>query len=886
MGVRKGGRLLWDISGPVVDGQSIDWMSVKARVSSRMDQARLEALLALSQMLPAGSQGEPHRRAFERTTVPAWVVVLARFSLVQSLVGLGAGALLGFENPNPALAGGLAILCLAMGFLLEHWGGGDLRAQVLGALYVVTAAALTWRPAQAALRLAWPETHWAGLLPDAFLPALLWLFVREFPRVVHQSALDRATRAAVPAALALGTALVVSNWVPWVGLNVALARHQAAGPYWTVVLGATLPALAILPLRARGAARAERRRVAVFLAGITFGALPVVVLPLLELHPDVREWVSRHRDAVSALVHVSLAVMPVSSAASVLAHEVLGVRVILRRAARRILARSSLALLTALPLLALAAYAARHRDATLAEIFTGPEAGLLAGLAAVAAILLAVNTPLARLIDRLLSHRTGDWPQALARIGAGLREGTTLAETASSLAEEVGSLLHSQTAAVFVRQQGSDAYVPIGKGSRPLPVSSALVALALEESGPLPTEPTDPDSLFRWLPEADRQWVVDTGVSTLVPLLPSRGELSGFLTLGQRDGDEPLTREDRSQLGVVAAATALAIEARRVHAPGEAGSEPLDEPAGQCLACRTVQPQAGQPCPTCSQPTEAAPIPYLLNGKFRLAEVLGHGGMGVAYRAQDLALGRSVALKTLPRVSAEASVRLRAEARSMARLIHPHLALIFGAESWRGVPVLVVEHLPGGTLATRLERPWPPRAALELGLALAGGLREMHRHGLLHRDVKPSNIGFAADDQPKLLDFGLARVLDDRSREPVVGEESGAANLLSSRRFAGTVLYMPPDALAGGEPGPRQDLWALAMVLYEALAGRHPWAGLGLSQVLEGAARPLPPLSTWVADCPPAVERLMAGLLARDRPLSAEALQARLVATLSDLRGD
>jgi serine/threonine protein kinase len=211
--------------------------------------------------------------------------------------------------------------------------------------------------------------------------------------------------------------------------------------------------------------------------------------------------------------------------------------------------------------------------------------------------------------------------------------------------------------------------------------------------------------------------------------------------------------------------------------------------------------------------------------------VAGRGGMGVVYRARDLELHRAVALKTLPGVAPQGALRLRHEARSMAALVHPNLALIFGAESWRGVPVLVVEYLGGGTLAQRLPGPLPVREVLGWGVLLANALEAMHSNGILHRDVKPSNIGFTSDGTPKLLDFGLARLITEAGAAPTASTDWSAGensnpNLTRSGRVVGTPLYLSPEALKGAAPRPAQDLWALSMALYEAMEGKHPCRGL------------------------------------------------------------
>jgi serine/threonine protein kinase len=230
-------------------------------------------------------------------------------------------------------------------------------------------------------------------------------------------------------------------------------------------------------------------------------------------------------------------------------------------------------------------------------------------------------------------------------------------------------------------------------------------------------------------------------------------------------------------------------------------------------------------------------LPFELAGKFRLDRLLGSGGMGVVYRAVDLELGRSVALKTLPRLKGGALGRLRREARSMATFVHPNLALLFGLESWQEVPVLVVEYLEGGSLASRLPPGLPERLALQVVADIAGALDAMHRQGHLHRDVKPQNIAFAADGTPKLLDFGLAHLASEglaaieAERDAV--ELTAEERLTRSGTVVGTPLYLSPEVSMGDPPSPAQDLWSLHLVLWESLTGEHPLAQCAPHKMLQ-----------------------------------------------------
>ncbi|HYN20466.1 MAG TPA: serine/threonine-protein kinase, partial [Thermoanaerobaculia bacterium] len=217
----------------------------------------------------------------------------------------------------------------------------------------------------------------------------------------------------------------------------------------------------------------------------------------------------------------------------------------------------------------------------------------------------------------------------------------------------------------------------------------------------------------------------------------------------------------------------------------------------------------------------------------------GIGGMGVVYRGSDLALGRPVAVKTLRRVSPEDAMRLRREARTAAAVSHPHLAPVYGMETWQGTPILVMELLEGGTLAHRLldRGKLSPTEMVELGISMTEALGQLHSVDILHRDIKPSNIGYTRDGTPKLMDFGIARLMYDLRREREEGERERLAEDPThipassvgthidgitpfSKPLVGTLSYLCPEALDGKTPDALFDLWSLAIVLYECLLGR------------------------------------------------------------------
>jgi serine/threonine protein kinase len=262
----------------------------------------------------------------------------------------------------------------------------------------------------------------------------------------------------------------------------------------------------------------------------------------------------------------------------------------------------------------------------------------------------------------------------------------------------------------------------------------------------------------------------------------------------------------------------------------------------------------------------AIAAPQVRLGGFRLLEVIGQGGMGVVYRAEDSRLGRHVAVKVMkPESAADPELRERflREARSQAAIEHDHVAPVFAADEDQGVPFLVMPLLRGETLASRLARGKLPLAeAMRIGRETALGVAAAHRRGLIHRDIKPGNIWLEENGRARLMDFGLAREL----LSPSGTTQSGA--------MIGTPLYMAPEQTRGEPIDERADLFSLGCVLYELAGGVRPFAAGDVQSVLERVRDSEPtPLRELDASIPPRLETLIGEMLSKDpsrRPASAQ----------------
>ena len=228
-------------------------------------------------------------------------------------------------------------------------------------------------------------------------------------------------------------------------------------------------------------------------------------------------------------------------------------------------------------------------------------------------------------------------------------------------------------------------------------------------------------------------------------------------------------------------------------------------------------------------------------GHYRIVEKIGAGGMGEVYRARDEHLARDVAIKVLPPgtlTDESARKHFHKEALILSQLNHPNIATIHDFDTQQGVDFLVMEYIPGITLSEKVAAgPLPEKEVLRLGVQLAEGLAAAHDHGVVHRDLKPGNLRVTSDGRLKILDFGLAKL-----RLPVT-DSAATESLSETQAMAGTLPYMAPEQLLGGEIDARTDIHAAGSVLYEMATGQRPFAEVERSQLIGAILRrpPRPP---------------------------------------------
>ena len=262
-------------------------------------------------------------------------------------------------------------------------------------------------------------------------------------------------------------------------------------------------------------------------------------------------------------------------------------------------------------------------------------------------------------------------------------------------------------------------------------------------------------------------------------------------------------------------------------------------------------------------------------GQYEIVAPLGAGGMGEVYRARDTKLHRDVAIKVLlPSVANDPDrlARFSREAQVLASLNHPNIAHIHGIEEAAGVTALILELVEGEDLAQRLARgAIPLDEALPIAKQIADALEAAHEQGIVHRDLKPANIKVRPDGTVKILDFGLAKAIEQGSGL----RAEGSANAMNSPTLSmhatqagiilGTAAYMSPEQAAGKAVDKRSDLWAFGVVLLEMLTGRQVFGGETTSHVLAAVLKDQPDWTALPANTPSTIRRLLRRCLEKDR---------------------
>ncbi len=244
-------------------------------------------------------------------------------------------------------------------------------------------------------------------------------------------------------------------------------------------------------------------------------------------------------------------------------------------------------------------------------------------------------------------------------------------------------------------------------------------------------------------------------------------------------------------------------------------------------------------------------------GRYTVSGELGRGGMGIVYLAEDPQLQRQIAIKVLPPSLCDRPDSLRRfqqEARLLAAMTHPHIAMIHTLEEADDLHFLTLEYVPGETMAEQIvDTVWSVERTLSIGRQVASALESAHKRGVIHRDLKPQNIKITPEGQAKVLDFGIAKSLHVKSEETLQG------------LITGTPGYMSPEQLRGEHSDVQSDVWALGCTLFAALAGRSPFMQTSTAETMSATLDQEPRWDEYADRIPEPLRALLAGCLEKDR---------------------
>jgi len=663
------------------------------------------------------------------------------------------------------------------------------------------------------------------------------------------------------------------------GLTIYNPDHLTAlTPPWVLLvvgvqsLAYLAAVLVVLPLsywKLETVTDRRRFRVLVFgaLVAMVFYLPRVIGTSLIHLSPAFYQFFDS--PYVYMVCTVGMLIFPMSFAYAILKQRLFDLRVIIRRGVQYALARR---VLLAIPVLAIGllvgTLVAQGRQPLFSVLKL--HAGSYVAIAALAALASTQRQKWLSALDRKFFRDKYDAQQLFREIVEEIRRAESVEEVAYQIVGRIAEALHAQGCGLLVRKPGENAYrivaaAPPGSLSTDLPATNKLIPLVRMLECPVPITQAGTGWLGQQLPQVDKEFLQKARIELLVPVALKEDNTEALLVLGGKLSEEPYSAEDTALLENVAGALALLLMRGSAIQPGRSFEE--------CLACGRCYDTGTTRCSREGTALTLVATPRMLAGRYRLDLRLGQGGMGKVYRATDMSLNREVAVKMIRDeffADRKAIEKFRQESQLTGSLAHPNVVTVydFGVEAGQRI-FLVMELLQGITLRQELQskKRMDAARALELFEGICAGVGAAHARGLIHRDLKPENIFLSRKDVMevvKITDFGIAKTLPqsaDETRDTITGV------------VVGTMKYMSPEQLRGRLASPRWDLWALAVIAYEALCGYAPFVGedsIMLQAAIMGTN--FPPITELLQEAPLRWQKFFESAFAHDEDERAESV--------------
>jgi len=606
----------------------------------------------------------------------------------------------------------------------------------------------------------------------------------------------------------------------------------------------------------------ERRRLRVLVAGTAvamIGYVPIIGGMALPSWNFLKQLLGY--PYVLLLLFSSLGcALPISMAYVILRHRVFDIGVMIRMGVRYTAAKGMLLSLVPVVVLLWAGDLLIHRSQPLEDIL-GRRGLPYASMAGGTLLLHVYRRRWLDALDRRFFREHYDAQRVLRNVIEEIREARTFEKVAPRVVEQIEAALHPEFAALLMRRLGDPEFSVLAGGNRTFrPIASGSKLVALTRVLGKPVEISQQRTGWPWshLPAQESNFLRQSRLEWLFPICLKEGQTEAFLAVGPKRSESPYSHEDQELLEGIASSLALLLE--QSPAPGY-DSQGFKE----CPECGICYNSDSDSCGKEGAKLTPYPFSRFIDRRYRFEQRLGQGGMGVVYKSFDTELERNVAIKLIhPHLvaSLEAAARFKQEAKAAASFTHPNVVTVYDygvAEDRRAY--LVMELLRGSTLRQELQRNQrlSPERASNILSGICAAVEAAHKMLILHRDLKPENIFLEKSDgteTAKILDFGVVKFLSQ-------SDETVSANQTEPGRLVGTLKYMSPEELKGDRPAESWDLWALAVVAYEMLAGVHPFTGSTVSEVrvaiLDGR---ITPLQTHWPDAPEALRHFFNKALA------------------------
>ncbi len=576
----------------------------------------------------------------------------------------------------------------------------------------------------------------------------------------------------------------------------------------------------------------DRRRFRVVsygaLLGMVFYLPRVIESAAFETNPVMMQWLES--PAANLVSNLGVLIFPLSFAYAILRQRLFDVRVIIRRGLQYAMARRFLLALPMMAAILLLLDLIFHGNQPLFAVLKSHGAVYVAVWAVAGLAYQQRNVWLSEL-DRRFFRDKYDAQSLFKQVLDDIRHAANIEEVSSTVVTRVVEALHSEFCALLVRKPGEPMYrvaaaAPAGSLPADLPATNKLIPLVRMLDRSVPIMLAESGWLGQQLPQVDKDFLHSARIDLIVPVALTEDNTEALIVVGAKRSEEPYSTEDTGLLENVASAVALLLMRGSSAMQGRA----LEE----CPLCGTCYDTGTTKCEKDESLLTLVPTARMLGQRYRLEKRLGQGGMGKVYRATDVSLHRTVAVKMIRDelfANQTAMEKFRQESRVTASLAHPNVVIVhdFGVDTNQRV-FLVMELLEGVTLREefRQKTRLTPGRTLELFEGICAGIGAAHARGLVHRDLKPENIFVSKPnvlEVVKITDFGIAKNLADFAND---------TNATATGVLVGTMRYMSPEQLQGKSVSPCWDLWALGVIAYEALCGTAPFTGTDYS-MLRGA---------------------------------------------------